>query len=758
MFGKGIQSIRIKTAVPRMGWWGYVYARNVRSFCSLLPARPRRHFSCRGRPTDDGRERTSGALLVCPAMALRRGGGGCPKWDPPTCACQRDADGLPTYSHRALVWCVTAGLALALVIWSSCHRWPSQSVPTVALSLGTTAPSTLVPRVASGATAALLPRAPRAGRGTALRATAVEPSPAAPSRPPPGDESWKAIVKARSIAKAQGIKDLVDGCLAGETPSAAMPAKLLAMAQDTRTHEYVTDDAWHTVVKPQVIRLCAMLTAVMGNLTSAEVCVLVDGLAVLSMHDSWLKRHLNLGPKWAGGATVVGAVGLRLTEPHFAAPLDGPQAARLIWGLGRIGLRRPDAVAAVGARLTRPDVLPDLRPVDVSLALWGLAKMGDPSARVVQALVGHVLGRGLMGQFEAQSLVNTAWALSKFKAPHEPMMVAIAGRVQEAGLAAFSPAEVGTLAYAFASMRLRDNALMAAVAAHVTQPAVLARLTPQDLVNVAWAFGRLRMRDEALLAALAQRAQSPDCQRNFGSKHVSNLVWAYAALRYPDAGLLAAVAERLLQREFLDTFQPRGISNVVWGLATLGCRDHRVFRGIADHVTRDDGVARFNAQGLSNVAWAYATAGVRHEVLMAAISWRIRHDNMLMTFDPQGVANTAWAFAKLGIRDEPLMAAFAEYITHKEGFITRFKPGEVAPLVPTAGGGVGARLADLLRASMWGGRRGGWLGRGITRGTRAFLRFAGGRGPRAAPHSLQPRAGYQIDVNLRVLGGGLSLR
>ena len=295
------------------------------------------------------------------------------------------------------------------------------------------------------------------------------------------------------------------------------------------------------------------------------------------------------------------------------------------------------------------------------------------------------------------------------------------------------------------------KALLTAVA-EVALRSGLEGWAPQALSNLIWAYATARVRVDALFAAVEREvASSPRGLDSYEAQNLSNLAWAYATAGVQADSLYAAIADAALRRK-LRGFSPQNLSNIVWAYATAGRRTDSLFSSTAAAVTAhaaQDGLyeyqARTNpgpplsvalvsppalaasprprtpsapllfdfdarprgsrrttaaraarsrcspsplapapalahadqAQNISNLAWAYATVGFRADALFTALAdAAVGRD--LHGFLPQNLSNMVWAFAMAGVFAANLFNAVAAVL--RSG-LPGFKPQELSNLV-----------------------------------------------------------------------------
>jgi hypothetical protein len=202
---------------------------------------------------------------------------------------------------------------------------------------------------------------------------------------------------------------------------------------------------------------------------------------------------------------------------------------------------------------------------------------------------------------------------------------------------------------------------MTVVAAHLVNHK-LVEFNAQNLSNVAYAFALLHVRDEALFGRLSIDVSNRDLS-TFNAQDVSNLVWSFASLDVRAAGLFDKMAASLCRRGLGDLTE-QAIANVVWSFATLGVKHAAFFDGVARECTRRD-LTTFNAQDVSNLCWSFATLDVSAVDLFDKVAASISKRG-LADFVAQNLSILAWSFATAQVHAPLLTGALVEEVLARD--------------------------------------------------------------------------------------------
>lgn len=146
-------------------------------------------------------------------------------------------------------------------------------------------------------------------------------------------------------------------------------------------------------------------------------------------------------------------------------------------------------------------------------------------------------------------------------------MVAIASAA-EGRILQFSPPELASTVWSFATLLVADLPCLAAVASVAKQ--VSFEFSAQGLANIAWSFALLQLADRELFDAIASSCLVRT--NEFETQAIANTLWAYASVSFQHAQLAEAVL--LEGKAKLEEFGPQELATTAWAIAELRCYDH----------------------------------------------------------------------------------------------------------------------------------------------------------------------------------------
>mmetsp|Transcript_42091 Transcript_42091/g.136197 ORF Transcript_42091/g.136197 Transcript_42091/m.136197 type:complete len:530 (+) Transcript_42091:1528-3117(+) len=104
--------------------------------------------------------------------------------------------------------------------------------------------------------------------------------------------------------------------------------------------------------------------------------------------------------------------------------------------------------------------------------------------------------------------------------------------------------------------------------------------TVQNLSNIAWAFATLGVRDEPLFDAIAAAAIRPMCE--LGDRDIAAFAWSFAAISLTNAPLIESIsssARPCLSSQHVAT---RSLANIAWAFANWSVGDKPLLHAIAE--------------------------------------------------------------------------------------------------------------------------------------------------------------------------------
>eukprot|EP00741_Cyanophora_paradoxa_P004553 tig00000808_g4422.t1 len=340
-----------------------------------------------------------------------------------------------------------------------------------------------------------------------------------------------------------------------------------------------------------------------------------------------------------------------LIRPKFHELLDTATSrgvASLCYGLARCGIRDGEMLEALaGAAEER---IRSFNAQEICNVAWALATLQERNGPLLEALSRRALE--VLPDFSTQGLSNLAWAFAKLQA-HDPALFSAVAGAAASVLPHFSSQGLSNLLWAFAAVQHRDEELLRRAAAELCtrmddllvaeagppEGPGAGRIQSQNIANIAWAFAKLGVRDEAMMARVKEVAlpRLPLCS----PQAVANLAWSFGTLKVADREMFRALAAAA--GGMLPQFTSQGLSNLAWACATVSFMDGPFLRALAEEAAAR--IAEFNPQELSNTAWALASLGYDEPGAFDAITAAARASAGEMT--GQGLSNILLAVANV---------------------------------------------------------------------------------------------------------------
>lgn len=195
-----------------------------------------------------------------------------------------------------------------------------------------------------------------------------------------------------------------------------------------------------------------------------------------------------------------------------------------------------------------------------------------------------------------------------------------------------------------------------------------------ELASLLWSFAKLGCADtmtpvvSPLFRAATGRLMA--CMNGAGFRSLATAAWAFATARQASQRLFRAIAKEV--QTCLPSANSQELANIVWAYGTVGHRDDQLFRIIAEECVRR--LDEFKTQELSNTFWGFASNDFHHEAFYQKALLIAQG----MQLQPQHVANILWAAARLHRKHPAARQAALHMVPACLGFLTSFKPQEVA--------------------------------------------------------------------------------
>lgn len=232
-------------------------------------------------------------------------------------------------------------------------------------------------------------------------------------------------------------------------------------------------------------------------------------------------------------------------------------------------------------------------------------------SRVRRALLdGAVVGAEPLSRLSAFALARTALRAARERRDSVGFWRAVSARAIDVA-PSMQPADMSTILFAFATMRLRDREMMQRLAE--ASPPILGQFKADDITYFLAAFARLDVQSKLALNLMAREiARKLD---DFSAAQLGELVYAYARLGVRHDLLMDVLKKRIL--EVVKALKPWHMAMVANGYARLQVADERFFTILAQEICRK--IPDFNGKALAMVANAYARLSVRNQFLLEVL-------------------------------------------------------------------------------------------------------------------------------------------
>lgn len=299
----------------------------------------------------------------------------------------------------------------------------------------------------------------------------------------------------------------------------------------------------------------------------------------------------------------------------------------------------------------------------------------DPQFRDVLGRLKGAISMLPMDQEEMgpKDMADMAFALGKLQM-NDQVVHDLLGNVAELArrrVDRFSPNDMSNIIWGFASLSVRNEALMSVIAAEVVNK--IAQFDQRQLSNTAWAFAKCGLWNQTLVDHIAN-----ECMRKiatFTAQALSHISWAMAQWGSRKDELMDVVARQAIQK--MGDFQPASLAMTGWSFASLQRKNNELMDAISRRACEQ--IASFKTQDLAHLAWAFANLRIPNEVLFTMMAVEIQKH--IRGTAPPELSNIAWAFSKNGFANEELMSAIAEEsIRQLQHNRDGFKSAEVAML------------------------------------------------------------------------------
>jgi hypothetical protein len=310
--------------------------------------------------------------------------------------------------------------------------------------------------------------------------------------------------------------------------------------------------------------------------------------------------------------------------------------------------------------------------IDVSTIAWAYATTGLRHDALFSCISAWSLRSQSSGEITSD---NTAfWAnvvrlFATFGINNKPLYDRAAAEVITLlELNLFKPRSIGLLVRSFASVEQLVGTslvsqLFSKVAVALLRPPSMENFTPPEISSVVWAFATQKFRNQALFFQLAelvlQRSWDPE---EVNSRFISNLTWAFAASGIYHAELFTYLSGKICGLPNLSDFIPQALANVAWAFASFGLKDERLFDKISGEI-RNRRELGFAPQNIANILWAYAKLKIRAPCVFERLTSETIHClKASVPLECQDISHIVWAFGTMKLKQEALFLEIAQHL------------------------------------------------------------------------------------------------
>eukprot|EP00971_Amphidinium_carterae_P059060 1167803-Amphidinium_carterae.1 len=217
-----------------------------------------------------------------------------------------------------------------------------------------------------------------------------------------------------------------------------------------------------------------------------------------------------------------------------------------LWSLATLSHRGPELGCLLDVASHRLD---EFTCVDLALTAWSLATLKTDGQGMYECISVNAIRS--MSQFQPSALSNIAWATATLRKENDALIRNVATRTtaQLASGATFRPHELANLAWAMVLTQAREDSFFLSLAEHVIRDAP--QFGPQELTNTLWAFSAISVCSMELMEVLESECQAK--LHLFNTQNLTNLAWSYTRVKTAkDSGqhnrMMAEVAKAAAKR------------------------------------------------------------------------------------------------------------------------------------------------------------------------------------------------------------------
>jgi len=341
-----------------------------------------------------------------------------------------------------------------------------------------------------------------------------------------------------------------------------------------------------------------------------------------------------------------------------------------------------DLLARLYGLLHSSDLIPS--PKDLSDIAFALGKLQYDDNIVVDILQRIAeISKYRAENFSPHDMAGIVWGFASLGVRNEALMSVIAAEVVNK-IEGFDQRHLSNTAWAFSKCGLWNEQLVSAIAGECL--AKIHTFSAQSLSHISWAMAQWGTRKDDLMNAIADEVQHKT--HEFSPGPLAMTAWSFASLQIKNIPLMTSISEEAVDK--IRSFKTQDLAHLAWAFANLRIQDSRLFNKMADEVQRN--INGTLPPELANIAWAFSKNNFSHEDLMCAIAKEAV--SQIHNFKSAEVAMLTWAFAVAGLRNKELMTGIGAQVAQN---IIRFSAPQLSHIA-WAFGALSLRHTEFLQS------------------------------------------------------------
>ncbi len=292
---------------------------------------------------------------------------------------------------------------------------------------------------------------------------------------------------------------------------------------------------------------------------------------------------------------------------------------------------------------------------DLANLIYAQATLGIKDEKLLPEAV--VYAKKIFHTLKPQALSNIAWGLATFKTGHD-LFENIAKRCIEMNFERFQPADMGLIAWSFATLNLKDENLFYCIADKCLANKFRGFNT-ENLAKIAWSFATLTICDRKLFSVFSESFQSLMFKNKEASlgQHLSMVARAFSKLGIEDTALFNA-CKKLFQSQDTQSFDSQTLSLLASSEVMIGNKSGEYLTMLADNMIKIN-FKNAKPEHVSRILWALARCEVYHDIFVErAAKELVKYHQEEFTTKDLGVL--LYSLAVYDIVDSPLISIAIE--------------------------------------------------------------------------------------------------